>query len=252
MSTKNSFDVTTREGWLNEFAFQLRMRNADGRVTGEQLALVETHLNDSGESPLEAFGDPSAYAATVLPRQRTRPADILVPALAGVGSYLGCILLLGGLVALAGGAATWALRLGDVVGVAVMLALVLWLSFAFGWVLKSRWGFAAWLVLAMLALVLPGVLLRRPLVELAAPVAAGLGALLVLVGAVTVAITMRRDPIRDPRQAAALAPLDAAEAGLVASGRPLEAMRDYRRRTGASLADAKAAVDRAGSQPAAG
>lgn len=51
--------------WRDAFAVQLRLRNVPGAKIGEALAEVDTHCADAGQSPLEAFGDPQAYAETL-------------------------------------------------------------------------------------------------------------------------------------------------------------------------------------------
>src|SRR5262245_36541409 len=81
--------------WREAFVLQLRLRDVPGARIGEALAEVETHCADSGHSPLEAFGDPKAYAESLArgtgsptsPRRALSFKDILrtLATLAGIG-----------------------------------------------------------------------------------------------------------------------------------------------------------------------
>lgn len=48
--------------WRDKAILELRMKGVPGEEIGEILTEVETHLQESGESPEDAFGDPVAYA----------------------------------------------------------------------------------------------------------------------------------------------------------------------------------------------
>lgn len=48
--------------WLEDFTLELRLRNVNGKDTGDAVAHVESYCVDSGESPRAAFGDPAEYA----------------------------------------------------------------------------------------------------------------------------------------------------------------------------------------------
>lgn len=54
--------VKKHQSWCDDFVFELRMRDVPGSVIGERLAEIEAHCADTGESPAEAFGDPTDYA----------------------------------------------------------------------------------------------------------------------------------------------------------------------------------------------
>ncbi len=63
--------------WASAVILQLRLRGVSGQHIGEALAEVESHVVESGESALETFGEPVAYAKSLnLPvsPEQTRPA----------------------------------------------------------------------------------------------------------------------------------------------------------------------------------
>ncbi|GAB3547859.1 fumarate reductase subunit D [Actinopolyspora lacussalsi] len=80
------------EKYRNELLFALRMREVPGARIGDVLAEVETHVAETGQDPVEAFGTPGEYAARVAeefgafagsPRRAVlRPSVLLVAALA--------------------------------------------------------------------------------------------------------------------------------------------------------------------------
>ncbi|MCQ4121080.1 HAAS signaling domain-containing protein [Rhodococcus tibetensis] len=56
--------MTTVEKYTQQLIFALRMRDVPGDVIGDAIAQVESHVADTGEDPVEAFGSPREYAAT--------------------------------------------------------------------------------------------------------------------------------------------------------------------------------------------
>lgn len=66
MSTMNT------ESYLSELATSLQTRGADSARTNEAVAEVESHLSESGEDPVEAFGPPEEYAEQLLLREEQR------------------------------------------------------------------------------------------------------------------------------------------------------------------------------------
>ncbi|GIJ24229.1 hypothetical protein [Micromonospora lutea] len=54
--------VQAHQKWCNDFVLELRMRDVPGPVIGERLGEVEAHCAEIGETPAEAFGDPTDYA----------------------------------------------------------------------------------------------------------------------------------------------------------------------------------------------
>jgi len=57
--------VKTYDTWCGDFVLELRLRDVPGPVIGERLAEVEGHCAETGESPSEAFGEPTDYAARI-------------------------------------------------------------------------------------------------------------------------------------------------------------------------------------------
>lgn len=83
--------TTSAQKWLDEMIIELRLRNIRGTAIGDAAAAVETHCQESGETPGEAFGDPREYARSLIfPEQevvRTTPIEwtrVLGPVAAGV------------------------------------------------------------------------------------------------------------------------------------------------------------------------
>jgi len=93
-----STDVTT---YRRDLILALRMREVPGDRIGEIVAEVESHVADTGEDPVEAFGPAREYAATATGRPRARWgwADILIAVAAGAAGWL----LAGGLLGLLSG-----------------------------------------------------------------------------------------------------------------------------------------------------
>jgi len=60
------------EAYLGELAASLQVRGADSARTSEAVAEVESHLAESGEAPVEAFGPPDEYAERLLLRDERR------------------------------------------------------------------------------------------------------------------------------------------------------------------------------------
>ena len=143
-----------------------RLRGADGAQTGEALAEVEAHVADSGQTPQEAFGDPRAYAESVLPRERALDRRSVIGAiLVGVAGYLGA----GGVLS---AATSWGgevpIRLGAPVAILV-LAVTCWViaqTFSALVRSKNRAALPVALALALAVTVLAGVLLPQPVATL--------------------------------------------------------------------------------------
>ena len=51
--------------WTEEFSHELRLRQVSGEDIDEALSTVDEHLNDSGQSASDAFGNPRDYAASL-------------------------------------------------------------------------------------------------------------------------------------------------------------------------------------------
>jgi ABC-type multidrug transport system ATPase subunit len=57
--------VTSYDGWLRDLGLELRRRGVPSGTADHVVAEAATHLRDSGEPPIAAFGPAAAYAAVV-------------------------------------------------------------------------------------------------------------------------------------------------------------------------------------------
>lgn len=113
--------ITELDTYRRELILALRVRDVPGDRIGEIVAEVESHVADTGEDPLEAFGPAREYAAATTGRARPRWGwnDLLVAVAAGAAGWL----LAGGLLGLVSGTAVgplhpWtALAVGLIIGV---------------------------------------------------------------------------------------------------------------------------------------
>lgn len=53
--------TTNHKTWIDDLVLELRLRDVKGDVIGDVVASVEQHVAESGETPLEAFGDPREF-----------------------------------------------------------------------------------------------------------------------------------------------------------------------------------------------
>jgi len=90
--------MTTTTEYTRQLALALRMRHVPGAAIGDAVAQVESHVADTGEDPVEAFGPAGAYAASVAATV-DRPAPALrvvrLALLALAGALLGIVLAVG-------------------------------------------------------------------------------------------------------------------------------------------------------------
>ncbi|TFV67040.1 UNVERIFIED_ORG: hypothetical protein E4P37_04790 [Bacillus sp. AZ43] len=61
---------TETSTYRRDLVLALRARQVPGDRIGEIVAEVESHVADTGEDPVEAFGRPKEYAATLAPAPR--------------------------------------------------------------------------------------------------------------------------------------------------------------------------------------
>jgi hypothetical protein len=82
-----------QQEYLAELKRRLRFRGASRRRANEVVAEVRSHLADSGEDPLDTFGTPEEYAASVLRGYRwptARLLTLMVLAVSGASlAYIG-------------------------------------------------------------------------------------------------------------------------------------------------------------------
>lgn len=192
------------KAWREAFVIEQRLADVPGERIGDALATVDAHCAESGEDVREAFGDPVAYARSLLPED-SRPSTAFRGRTA-VGLLLGLL----GLVAVPRAVDAWVVggpvrvSTGDLVAVALALALTVVVVLRSGpvlaWVVRHRALAFALPFAVLIALIVPQALLRDVVAEppWQAVGAAGLVALVLQV-VLTWADLARPEPITDPR-----------------------------------------------------
>ncbi|MGO4955927.1 hypothetical protein ACTQ49_01420 [Luteococcus sp. Sow4_B9] len=88
------------ERWRGVFLEEMRLRGASGHQMGEAWATIEAHVQETGDSLVDAFGDPVTYAAELTDDQRSPRAIALTyggMVLAIIGGYMTAFMPLVGL-----------------------------------------------------------------------------------------------------------------------------------------------------------
>jgi len=81
------------QSWSIPFAMTLRSRAVSGDAIGAALREVESHCAESGQSPIDAFGDPVEYAGTLAAQAPAAQGEKLVSALAPTALGLAGLML---------------------------------------------------------------------------------------------------------------------------------------------------------------
>lgn len=172
--------------WVEDFVLEQRLIGVPGEQIGDALAVVQSHVAESGEGALEAFGDPKAYAREAAPGVRVEEHP-------DGGWLLGIGLGLVGMVLTTVGAGAWwsddpalevtvglvAALLLTVAGFAVVVArteAVLRLA------VERPWVAGAVVVLWTGVVAAVVLLLRAPLLQVPAAIAVGAGVVLLGIG----------------------------------------------------------------------
>lgn len=175
------------KAWRDEFILEARLQGVHGTVIGDALVTADTHVQESGESAEQAFGDPKTYARETAAASPTKTVGTGIPPLGLVGIVAGLLGMLGATSA----AGAWqegapvTVTAGSLVGLGLLLTLVAaavtWQTEILRLVVERRYltAFGAPLVLTV---VFVGVflLLRQELFEVGAG-AAGLVSVALLV-----------------------------------------------------------------------
>ena len=203
--------MTLDKKYRDELQIALRLHDISGARVGEVLAEVETHVAETGEDPVEAFGSPREYAAEVAAQldpstgKPSKPANAMGALGTGALVFFGINFLLDGL--RAGGAGvvlTQADLVGSVLTLGLILAAVL-VSFRAATALTGRGVLAAVAIAIFVAalaaslaakLLLDGV---TPLFELSGWVSTGLGVVLIAGSLVLLGRAIKRGRVVDPR-----------------------------------------------------
>ncbi|NMM24019.1 MAG: hypothetical protein HHJ11_11050 [Phycicoccus sp.] len=61
---------TSLKDYTQALIIQLRLRDVPGRTIGQVVAEVESHVRETGEDPVEVFGQPGSYSAQFAGRRR--------------------------------------------------------------------------------------------------------------------------------------------------------------------------------------
>lgn len=193
---------SVERGWVEDFVLEQRLLGVPGDRIGDAIALIESHVLESGESVQEAFGDARAYARESAPADRA--AEVREPRwLLGVGCGLAGMLLTG--IA----ANEWLFGAGALevtpglllTGVLVLVAFGV-LALAPGAVLRlaveRTWLFAGILLVFTAVLVVLALALNVTLAVWPAGPAAAAGIVLLAVGTVMTWIEQARGLTDDP------------------------------------------------------
>ncbi|HHU10606.1 MAG TPA: hypothetical protein GXZ60_11415 [Intrasporangiaceae bacterium] len=138
--TDNTQDTTGRRGlfddpgriaphldkdWRDRFIIEARLQGVDGSAIGDALVTADTHVQESGESAQEAFGDPKQYARDTAAASTGSPGTGM-PWSAILGALIGLIGMFGAVSA--AGAWQEGQRLSVTTGTTVALVLLMALA----------------------------------------------------------------------------------------------------------------------------
>lgn len=176
------------KAWRDDFIVELRLLDVPGDRIGDALMTVETHLAESGEDATEAFGDAKAYAREIAATTGSDGGGWAVGPLTVVSTLLGLL----GMLVTAHAFSAWlegesaGVTSGHLVGLGLLLALASAIFFTgtLRAVVERPW--LTVLLPALVIGVLVGIflLLREPLLTVAALPLGLAGLLMVVVGAV--------------------------------------------------------------------
>ena len=180
--------------WQRDVSLLLRLRGVDGAQIGDVLAEVEAHCADSGQTPREAFGEPTGYTASLhLPTAKPTnwSTTVVLPVLALV---IGVNLALGAVLHWSSGVA---ITVGLVASMALFVGFVALLIGFFGKVLSSPGAVIAWFAGGFALMVALPLLLTYEITRVPSIVALLLGLFFVVLGVMAVR-RIPADPIVDP------------------------------------------------------
>jgi hypothetical protein len=154
------------DSYVDQLTLELRRRDVPGIRIGEVIAEIEAHIAESGDSPLDAFGPPPQYAATVAaalgPPVQEVPRWLRFARLYAVG--LGAMLVTR-FVLVALGLLGPELSVGTLIAAAVLplsaTVVVAWLTRSQP---RSRWATGIMVLAAVAAPVVAGALLQYRMV----------------------------------------------------------------------------------------
>lgn len=181
---------TIDKTWRDAFILELRLLGVSGDQIGDALVTAESHVRDSAESAEVAFGDPTAYAREIA-ANRGDEGGWQVGSATVVSVSLGLI----GMLASSRAFSSWlddetiAITAGDLLGWGVLLILMGLFLARLDTILRSvvqHFWLALVAPVALVATIVALlVLFTRPVLDVSWPPVAGLGAIALLVSAVT-------------------------------------------------------------------
>ena len=122
--------MTALEKYTQQLTLRLRMLDVPGEVIADAVAQVESHIADTGEDPVEAFGTVSQYAAAFTPARTPVRRWWSYALTIFIGLVLGAILAIG-IVGLALGddlaweMKPWILVVTGLVGIVVFFSAII-------------------------------------------------------------------------------------------------------------------------------
>ena len=121
---------TSLRDYTQALTIQLRLREIPGRMIGQIVAEVESHVRETGEDPVEAFGQPGSYSAQFAPglagagvSQRRSAVRARASATVAV-TVVGCLMLFKGLFSLKDAVPITAKAILSWVAVGLLIALI--------------------------------------------------------------------------------------------------------------------------------
>ena len=183
--------------WRDDFILELRLLSVPGPQIGDALMTVETHVVESGETAVQAFGEARAYAREIAEATQAAGRDGSIGVATVVSSMLGLL----GLLATAGAFGSWlagepfAVTTGTLVGLGLLLLLASLLFVTRMLRVLAGHPWRAALLPALLIGVMVGVLtlLTEQLFTVPAVLLGGGGALMLVAGSVVSWFDLRDD-----------------------------------------------------------
>jgi hypothetical protein len=174
--------------WIEQFVLEQRLLGVPGRRIGDSLVVVESHVSESGESALAAFGEPRAYAVEDAPEQPGQSPHRIDPGwgVALVLGLLGMLLTTFSAQAAFTGESALAVTVGHLVLLAIVSGSLALLLFASHVPLRmiAQHPVRSWVGWIVLLVVMVGALLLLPqqVGEVSIGVASAIGVALLAAG----------------------------------------------------------------------
>ncbi|WP_165063870.1 hypothetical protein [Marisediminicola senii] len=181
---------SVEESWIEQFVLEQRLIGVPGTRIGDSLVLVESHVAESGESALTAFGDPRAYAKDDAPEQSPTSSDRIDHGwlLGIVLGLCGMLLATFGLQAGFAGESALQVTVGHVVVVAIVAAALALLILTPRAIMRAvaQGPLGSWIVWMLLLAAMVGALflLPHPLGTVGVLTASCIGAILLTAGVI--------------------------------------------------------------------